>query len=81
MTRYVNIEGDIEGIASALVEGVLIRMWGKLKAVDMHIKKRTKQRSSVSSMTFYCMCIQLLWATTMTCWLLRLPRTWNGCGC
>ena len=27
MMRYVNIEGDMEGIACALVEGVLISMW------------------------------------------------------
>ena len=27
MLRYVNIAGDMEGIACALVEGVLIRMW------------------------------------------------------
>ena len=40
MTCYVNIEGDMEGIACALVEGVLIRVWGKLKAADMHIKKK-----------------------------------------
>ena len=44
MLRYVNIEGDMEGIACALVEGVLIRMWGKLKAVDMQIKKKGRNR-------------------------------------
>ena len=44
MMRYVNIEGDLEGIACALVEGVLTLMLGKLKAIDMQLKNKGLNR-------------------------------------